>query len=60
MKKYLFKCMTCKTVMVIETELPETNINQAPPCPCGKSRMISMNSYEYAYGTLPQKKGGWE
>jgi hypothetical protein len=52
MKKYLFKCLTCKTVMVIETSLDEKYIHKAPPCPCGKSRMIDMASYEYAYNTM--------
>lgn len=62
MTKYLFKCGTCKTVMIIETELDKDKIHQAPPCPCGKSRMLNMSSIEYAYGDmqLPQKKNGWE
>ncbi len=50
MTKYMFKCPTCKTLMSIETELDEKYIHQVPPCPCGKSRMISMSSKEYAYG----------
>jgi hypothetical protein len=50
--KYLFKCLACKTVMVIETSLDEKYIHKAPPCPCGKSRMIDMASYEYAYNTM--------
>ena len=62
MKKYLFKCKTCATVMSIETELQEDKIHLAPPCPCGKSRMLYMSSYEYAYGNmqLPQKRNSWE
>jgi hypothetical protein len=49
--KWLFKCPTCKTVMaIITTELDPKHIHQAPPCPCGKSRMVNMNSDEYAYG----------
>jgi hypothetical protein len=50
MKKYLFKCSTCDTVMSIETGLQEKMIHQAPPCPCGKSRMDSMQSDAYKYG----------
>jgi len=50
MKKYLFKCNTCNTVMTIETNLDEERIHHAPPCPCGKSRMLDMASKEYAYG----------
>lgn len=48
--------------MSIETELPEEKIHKAPPCPCGKSRMLSLSSYEYAYGAteLPRKYNGWE
>jgi hypothetical protein len=53
MKKYLFKCNTCNTVMTIETNLDEERIHHAPPCPCGKSRMLDMASKEYAYG-------GWD
>jgi len=60
--KYMFKCKTCNTLMSIETELPEEKIHKAPPCPCGKSRMLSLSSYEYAYGAteLPRKYNGWE
>jgi DNA-directed RNA polymerase subunit RPC12/RpoP len=49
MKKYLFKCMSCSTIMSIETKLDEKYIHQAPPCPCGKSRMVNMASDKYAY-----------
>jgi len=49
MTKYMFKCKMCKTLLTIETELPEDQIHRVPPCPCGKSRMISLNSPEYAY-----------
>jgi hypothetical protein len=52
MKKYLFKCMSCKTLMSIETNLEDKDIHRVPPCPCGKDRMIDMSSPEYAYGTL--------
>ena len=52
MTKYMFKCKTCNTLLSIETELPEDKIHNYPPCICGKSRMISLNSPEYAYGTL--------
>jgi hypothetical protein len=51
MTKYMFKCPTCRTVMSIETDLDEKNIHKAPPCPCGKSRMDSMQSDAYKYGT---------
>lgn len=50
MKKFMFACPSCKTVMSINTELDERNIHQYPPCPCGKTRMINMSSVEYAYG----------
>lgn len=62
MTKYMFKCLTCLTVMSIETKLEEKNIHMAPPCPCGKSRMLYMSSYEYAYGQMemPQKRNLWE
>jgi len=48
--------------MSIETGLPKESIHQAPPCPCGKARMLSLNSYEYAYGVpeSPRKSNGWE
>ncbi len=53
MKKFMFKCPECKTLMTIETELdPERNIHMAPLCPCGKSRMLNMASPEYAYRRL--------
>ena len=49
--KWLFKCPTCKTVMaLIPTELDPKNVHQAPPSICGKSRLVNMNSDEYAYG----------
>lgn len=51
MTKYMFKCPTCRTVISIETDLDEKNIHKAPPCPCGKSRMDSMQSDAYKYGT---------
>ncbi len=57
MKKYMFKCTTCNTVMSIETELDEKHIHKAPQCPCGKSRMLDMSSYEYAYG---ERVGLWD
>lgn len=50
--KYMFKCPTCKTIMSIETELEDSMIHKVPPCPCGKSRMVNMSSYEYAYGDM--------
>lgn len=61
MKKYLFKCMTCKTIMTIESDLPKENISESPACPCSKALMLSMSSYEYAYGPmeLPQQRNKW-
>lgn len=50
MVKYMFKCKECNTLMSIETTLPDDQIHKVPPCPCGKSRMIALNSREYAYG----------
>ena len=52
MTKYMFKCPSCKTILTIETKLPDDTIHKVPPCPCGKSRMIDMSSKEYAYGKL--------
>ncbi len=52
MTKYMFKCPTCKTIMTIETNLPDREIHRVPPCPCGYSRMVNMASDEYAYGNL--------
>jgi len=48
--------------MSIETDLTQDKIHMAPPCPCGKSRMLSLNSYEYAYGDLeyPKNRTGWD
>lgn len=62
MRKYMFKCLTCSTIMSIETELDPQQIHTAPPCPCGKSRFTNMSSYEYAYGNLehPQKRNNWD
>lgn len=48
--KYMFRCKVCDTIMSIETNLPDNQIHQVPPCPCGKSRMINMATPEYAYG----------
>lgn len=50
MKKWMFKCPQCQTILIIETYLPDDKIHNVPPCPCGKSRMIDMSSPEYAYG----------
>lgn len=44
MKRYLFKCHTCNTIMFIETELDDSQIHQVPPCPCGKSRMNKLST----------------
>ncbi len=55
----MYKCQTCSTIMSIETDLDPKYIHMAPPCICGKSRMISMASDEYAYGML-NRKNGWE
>jgi uncharacterized Zn finger protein len=49
MRKYLFRCKTCGTVMSIETELEDKYIHLVPPCPCGKSRMQWLGSDEYKY-----------
>jgi len=46
--KWLFKCPECKTIMAIISTLDPKLIHQVPPCPCGKSRMVNMNSEEYA------------
>lgn len=51
MIKYMFECLKCKTIMSIETNLPDSQIHKVPPCPCGKSRMTDMASKEYAYGS---------
>ena len=59
MKKYMFRCMSCKTIMTIETVLDVRNIHMAPPCPCGRSRMVNMASDEYAYD-LSDKRNSWE
>ena len=50
MKKYIFKCPLCKTIMSIETNLDSTSIHMVPPCPCGKSRMDWLGSDKYKYG----------
>ena len=49
MTKYMFKCKKCNTLLSIETELDPKYVHQVPPCICGKSRMINLNSDEYAY-----------
>lgn len=49
-KKYIFKCSSCTTTMSIETKLEDSKIHMAPPCPCGKSRMVWLGSNEYKYG----------
>lgn len=46
----MFACPSCKTVISINTELDDKSINQHPPCPCGKTRMVNMSSDDYAYG----------
>lgn len=50
MDKFIFKCKSCKTIMVIETGLPE-KVHMVPPCLCGKARMYWLGSEEYKYGT---------
>lgn len=52
MKKWMFKCLTCQTILTIETNLEDKNIHRVPPCPCGIARMVDMSSDEYAYGIL--------
>lgn len=39
--------------MTIETDLDPKYIHQAPMCPCGKKRMLSLTSDTYKYG-------GWD
>ena len=56
MRKYLFRCKDCGTIMTIETELEDRYVHQVPPCPCGKARMINMATPEYAYGETKQFK----
>ena len=56
MIKYMFQCPTCKTIMTIETNLPDDQIHKVPPCPCGYSRMVNMASDEYAYGQAKEYK----
>ena len=55
----MFRCMTCKTMLTLETELEDKYIHMAPPCPCGRSRMANMASEEYAYGLL-DRRNSWE
>jgi len=43
MKRYLWKCTKCGTLMFIETELDEKHIHKYPPCPCGFKRMDPVN-----------------
>lgn len=50
MRKILFKCPTCKTIMIFEIVDDDIKIHGVPPCICGKSRMVNMSSDEYAYG----------
>lgn len=47
MRKYIFTCKTCDTVMQIETKLDNDQIHLVPPCPCGKSRMTRLDLEEY-------------
>ena len=56
MRKYLFRCKECQTIMTIETDLEDKYIHQVPPCPCGRSRMLNMATPEYAYGIEKQFK----
>lgn len=61
MKKYMYKCQTCKTLMSLETEIDPERINMSPPCICGKARMLSLTSYEYTYGNLQHpQRNNWE
>jgi hypothetical protein len=46
--RWMFKCLECQTIMAIITTLDEDKIHKAPPCPCGKARMVNMASQEYA------------
>lgn len=59
MTKYMFKCLTCDSVMVIETDLEDSMIHKAPPCPCGKARMVDMSTPQYAYSKY-ERIGLWD
>lgn len=48
MKKRIFKCPTCKTIMAFIIEDNNIIVHDVPPCICGKSRMIDMATDEYA------------
>lgn len=52
MRKILFKCPNCKTIMIFEIVDDSINIHEVPSCICGKSKMVNMSSYEYAYGKI--------
>ena len=45
----MFKCPTCKTIVVFMIEDENIKIYDVPPCICGKSMMVDMASDEYAY-----------
>lgn len=47
MRRYIFTCHTCGTKMLIETELPDDKIHKVPPCPCGISRMMDIESKQH-------------
>jgi transcription elongation factor Elf1 len=46
MTKYAFECPTCNTILTIDTLLDKKDIHSVPPCPCGTSRMNSIENYE--------------
>lgn len=50
MRKYIFKCKSCSTIMTIESNLDKKYIHLVPMCPCGHSRMTWLESDEYRYG----------
>lgn len=62
MRKFMYKCKTCSTLMSIETEIDPERINMSPACVCGKDLMLSLSSYEYAYGLMqyPQQRRRWD
>ena len=52
MRKVLFKCPKCRTIMIFEIVDDNIKIHDVPTCICGKARMVNMSSHEYAYGNI--------
>lgn len=50
MKKWIFKCSDCETILTIETKLNDEMVHKVPPCICGKRRMDWLGSEGYKYG----------